>query len=231
VYGEEFGAEGRFDPDGISPLKQILAEQPVYQLSLFSQDDEHSSGNLRCEIFDEERFRGNRYAYIQFPLSRVEGLTGSALFAFVSSLLSALDQIGSLDYAMITIMESSLPATYFREAFSEDLSDEEALNLATWISQSKSCKTKLRGLYWGNLLGPGHLSQIADRSTFMNRLAALVGSQRMTHIRRDMLFFILPSSDVTSDPIVSSVAALLNEHHLLMQPDDRAREIFRRILR
>jgi len=222
------GAEERFDPSEIDPLKQILAENPVYQLSLWSQNDEAATVNLRCEIFDEARFHGNRRAYLQFPMSQVEGRTPGALFAFAGNLLSMLDRIGALDYAMITRMKSSLPAMYFREAFTEDLSDEEALNQATWISQGKTHKTKLRGLYWGNFLGPGHLAQIADRSAFMKRLSELIGNPSISQIRPDTLFFMLPTAEGSADPVTASVASFLKEHDLLMQPDDEARDILRR---
>lgn len=222
------GAEGRFDPGEIDPLKQILAEKPVYQLLLWSQNDETAPANFRCEMFDEARFQGNRHVYLQFPMSRVERMKRGERFAFASNLLSSLNQVGKLDYAMITIMGSSLPATYFREAFTEDLSDEEALNLATWISQSKTHKTKLRGLYWGNFLGPGHLAQLTDKSAFMKRLSGMIGNQQISQIRPDSLFFMLPSAEGISDPIAASVASLLKEQDLLMQPDDRAREILRR---
>jgi hypothetical protein len=127
-------------------------------------------------------------------------------------------------------MSSALPGTYFRGIFTTDLSDDQALDIATWETKIDERKTKLRGLYWGNLIGPGHLSQLKDKQVFIARLEALIGSQCLTTINGDALFFMLPSLDMTSDPVASSVESLLKEEDLLMQPNDQAREMVNRSL-
>ncbi len=225
VYGKRPTNEGRFDPDGVARLKQVITERSLYQLALWSDYDEHPYFDLRSELNDSNRFGFYSYAYIQFPLHHEVNPISTDLFSFVSSLLSSLNRIGQMDYALVTMMDSALPATFFLNVFTTNLSDDEALNLATWKIKLEERKTKLRGLYWGNLLGPGHLSQLTDRQAFLARLEALIGSQRLTTINGDALFFMLPSPDMISDPAAASVESLLKEQDLLMQPDDRAREM------
>jgi hypothetical protein len=145
-------------------------------------------------------------------------------------MVSALNRIGQLDYALVTTMDPALPSSFFRSIFTSNLSDDEALDLATWKLKLNERKTKLRGLYWGNLLGPGHLAQLTDKRAFLSSLETLVGSHRLTTINGEALFFMLPSPDLTSDPVAASVETLLKENDLLMQPDDQAREIVNRSL-
>lgn len=228
--GGELSNEGSFDPDGIDRLKRALAEQPVFELALWSDYDKHPYYDLQSELIGTGRFGGYNYVVVQFPMHHVGNLTSTALFYFVSGLVSALNRIGQLDYALATTMDSALPGSYFRGIFTSNLSDDEALDLATWKLKLDERKTKMRGLYWGNLLGPGHLAQLTDKRAFLSRLETLVGSQSLTTINGDALFFMLPSLDVTSDPVSASVESLLKEYDLLIQPDDQAREMVNRSL-
>jgi hypothetical protein len=222
--------EGSFDPDGTDRLKRALAEQPVFELALWSDYDKHPYYDLQSELIGTGRFGGYNYVVVQFPMLHVGNLPPPALFSFVSSLVSALNRIGQLDYALATTMDPALPGSFFRGIFTSNLSDDEALDLATWKLKLNERKIKLRGLYWGNLLGPGHLAQLIDKQAFLSSLETLVGSHRLTTINGETLFFMLPSPDLTSDPVAASVEALLRENDLLMQPDDQAREMMNRSL-
>src|SRR5258708_18068855 len=128
-------------------------------------------------------------------MQHISNLTPSTLVSLINRFLSALNHIGQLDYALVTTMKPTLPSTYFRNIFTSNLSYDEALNLGTWEHKLDERKIKLRGLYWGNFLGPGHLSQLTDKQAFIAHLVALVGDQRLIIIKGNALFFMLPSPD------------------------------------
>jgi hypothetical protein len=216
--------EGNFDAHGLKHLKRALTEKPIYQLALWSDYSENPYYNLLFELIDKRRFDNYKYAYVQFPMHYLGAFTSSGIFSLVSSTLSEMNRVGQLDYAMVTTMDSSIPASYFRGIFTTNLSDNEALNLATWENKFFKRKTELRDLYWGNLLGSGHLSQVADSQAFIIRLEALIGTERITTID-DALYFMLPSPKVSSDPVADAVKSLLEELDLLMQPDEQAIEM------
>lgn len=225
--------ESPFDTDSTDQLKLVLGEQSVWALALWAGHDEPGKEpyfDLDSELVDTGLVNGYKYTYVHFPMDYIGNLTSITLFSFANSLLSSLNRLGKLDYALIMTMDAALPSTYFHGIFTSGLSDDEALNLATWERKFVERKIRLRGLYWGNLLSAEHLSRLADKGVFIDRLEALVGSHRLATINGDDLFFMLPSSDIATDPVAGSVEALLKEHDLLMQPDDEAKRVVGRLV-
>lgn len=215
--------------EGVDSVRSLLAKYAPLELALWSNFDEPDRAqhlNLYAKLVTGEILSKVRFAYIQFPLERIGHLTSITLFHFVSASLTRLNASGQLDYALVTTMDAQAhPSTYFHGIFTRGLSHIEALNLATWQRNIDQRKTKLRGVYWGNLLGARHLSQLVDRGTFIDRLEALVGSHQLTSLSGDDLFFMLPTSNATTDPVAGSVEALLAEHGLLMEADDDAKKV------
>jgi hypothetical protein len=164
------------------------------------------------------------HAYIQFPSYHVSNLAPNSQFSFIRNLLESLAGIAPLDYALVTLMDDSkFPSTYFRGIYNSRLSYDEILNQAMWQGHIAERKRKLRGIYWGNLMGALHLSSLKDKANFEKRLASLVGYEFIVKINNDNLFFLLPAiaTETSSNNIVHLVEALLREYDLLMQPDGK----------
>jgi hypothetical protein len=151
------------------------------------------------------------------------------ILSLTSQLLRSLNHLGNIDYALLTIMDSSLCQIYFRGIFTSDLSDEEALDIAMWENKYVKRKELARGLFWGNLLSVNHLRRIVDKKKFDERLENYVDDLHTT-INGDDLFFMLPTINTKSDPTAIAVRTLLKEYDLIMEPDDNDREIVSRLV-
>jgi len=223
--GNDISNEINFDPDGVEKLRQALDSGSVCDLALWSDQPKHPYFDLHSELTDEEKTHGYKFMYIQIPTSYIENLPPADTFSLMVSLISSVNQIGRLDYAYVTIMDSALPSTFFRGIGTSNLSKNDVLDLTLWESRRNERRTKLRGVYWGNLLGPHHLARLPDKQAFIVRLETLLGGDRVASVNGNALFFMLPFSDPSLNPVKASIEELLMKYDLLMQPDDEVREM------
>jgi hypothetical protein len=204
-------------------LDKILSKRKIIQLLLWSNsiDPDGSEYRMLDAEFQDYGFDNYKYVCIYFQMGLIENWTIEKIFSFTSNLLNILNHLGKLDYAFITVMDDLFPQTYFREIFTSGLSKEEALNLAMWKRKFVDRKKRLRGLYWGNMLSPGHLAQIVNKREFLEILDTT--GCLYTSINGDDLFFMFPSSGQPT-PAEGKIETLLNKYNLLMHPDDEARD-------
>jgi len=216
--------EANINPESINLLGKVLKDKQIFKLAVWSledEEDESSPDNIHAEVIEINPDTGYKYAFIHFPVKRIENLGPVALFSFASNLVSSLNRLGRLDYALVIIMKPGMPQTYFRDIFAPGLNEEEAANLAMWNRREGERKIRLRGLYRGNLLGRDHLLRLADQNAFKHSLEHLVGGDQMTSINGDDLFFMLPFSNNQSGDKFDKIKELLIENDLLMQPNEK----------
>jgi hypothetical protein len=212
------------DTDGAAKLKQISDSQSICELALSSDRVENPYFELQSEWIETGGSDSYKFMYIQIPMKYVDNLPPADTFSLMVNSITSLNQIGRLDYALVTIMDAVIPSTYFRGIGTSDLSKNDVLDLTVWERRLNERKTKLRGVYWGNLLGPQHIIRLPDKQAFIARLETLLGSDRLVSINGEALFFMLPSSEPSLNPVKASIEELLMEYDLLMQPDDEVRE-------
>lgn len=225
---ENLYIEGYFDKNALYRLEKLIVGSRSFAISIWSDKhiQEDSYYALNSQLTNMVMSGDYKYLFIQIPMDYVLNQISSTLFLFARDLLISLDQIAVIDYALCTQMNSAVAGLFFNGAFTDEISDEEAMDLAIWNSRLDERNTKLRGLYLGNLLGPGHLSQISNQQEFIARLDTLIGNQSIAIINNHSLFFMLPSPNLASDSVAISVHSLLESYNLLMEPDDQARESF-----
>ncbi len=220
---DNFYHEGPFNLENVEKLKLALEHNLISEINLQAVS-EIENGYLNSELIVSEIYNDYKYLYIQFPLSRIVDMPLPTLFLFTSGMLSSLTStLGQPDYAFFTMMDSKIPPAYFRGIMSPGVSYEEALNLIMWERKLSERKSKLRGLYWGNLLGKSHLLGFSI-SEFKGRLELLIGRDYVTMIDEN-LFFLLPSVDMASNNVSESVKVLLTEYGLLMEANDEDRKM------
>ena len=234
-YDDDVGIsnETNINPESINLLEKKLKDKHIFELAVWSLEDEkneNSPDNIHAEVLEINPNAGYKYAYIHFPIKRIESLGPEALFTFVSNLVSSLNNLGRLDYALVAIMKPDMPQTYFRDIFAPGLNEDEAANLAMWNRREGERKIRLRGLYWGNLLGCNHLLRLADQNAFKQSVENLVGRDQITTINGDDLFFMQPFSNHQSGVKFDKIKELLIENDLLMQPNEEDIREARRFL-
>lgn len=214
--------EGKLTLNGKNLLIKALTEKPIKELVLWSDYPEHEYYEFKTEIINTGPFNRYKYVYLELPMDYINRLETTFLFVLVNKLLYDWNQIGQLDYALVTEMDSSLPSTYFSNIFTDDLNKEQALDIATWITNLNERRKKIRGVYWGNLLGPGHLSQANDKMAFISHLETLMKGSKITVIDNKSLFFMFSSPDISNDPIAKEVKSFLKNQNFLMEGDEVA---------
>lgn len=224
--------ESYLNAETLGRLTMSLEKKRISELVLWSAHDNVGKSPYQG-FYAEIRDAGPRYDFesitISFPMELIEGRSMTRVFSLTYQLLKSLNHLGKLDYALLTSIDSSLIATYFRGVFTPNLSEEQALDIAVWEQKFMERKRLLRGLYWGNLLSANHLMSIHNKRDFLDHLEDSVQGLHTT-INGDDLFFMLPTTDTKSDPVAKSVETLLLEYNLLMHPGDDIKQVLRRLI-
>jgi hypothetical protein len=145
--------------------------------------------------------------------------------AWSITLLHSLDKLVEIREFFVTRMEDrKLPYFYFANNFTDGLSFKETLTLVAWENYLEDKSTKLRGLFWGNLLNKNHLKPHGQNRVIM-QLQEILGESNVLTLSSGGVFFTLPKSTT----IKHKVEDLLNDFHLLITPRSQdikeAREI------
>lgn len=226
--------EVELTPSATDKLKLILEHNSIIDLSVWSADearDKKTNLNLYGKITSDTLYGDYNYAYIQFPFESIEQISHESIFPFVKHLIVSLNDIFRLDYALVTRMDDGkLPSMYFHGIYNPALTQDEIINLATWQRQNSERKTHLRGLYWGNLMGKGHLSRLANKESFIAKLKFLLGENSVATVSTNMLFFLLPDRKTAADGLRERITELLEENNLLMHPNSSAMELATRLV-
>lgn len=215
-----------FDTDGTDLLRNVLKDKQISYLTAWSLEDEKNDAfpyDIHSGIFGSNPVSAGKL-YIQFPIKRVENLGAAALFSFVNKLIASLNRLGRLDYALVTTMKPHMPQAFFMDVIDNLIDEEQNANIVMWNRRRSERKSRLRGIYWGNLLGRDHFLRLADVNFFKRSLEKVVGGDHMATINGDDLFFMLSSSDLSSGAQFDEVRELLIENNLLMQPDEEDRK-------
>jgi hypothetical protein len=216
-----------FNPENVRNLQWVFSKKRLTSLILRAENenaDELIYLNLESKIKDFE-VDNYKYVFFHFPMKFIENWSQANLFSFSSDLLASLNQMGRLDYALITTMEAHLVSTFFTDIFTEDLSKEQEMDIAIWGEQFVHRKMKLRNLYWGNLLSASHLARVENKSELIELFA--LSSCLHSPINGDDLFFLFPSDDLAAHS-ASPIRSFLDTHDLLMKLSDDEIRFFKR---
>jgi hypothetical protein len=74
---------------------------------------------------------------------------------------------------------------------------------------------RLRPLYWGNLLGAGHLGAAAHAPDFLDQLEGIVGAGRLSRLRTGQVVFWRPGQAEDQ----RWLEEFLDAHHMFIHPD------------
>jgi hypothetical protein len=217
---EDAGDQFPFDRENLERLEQLSGAEPILDLLIWSEQGGHDPAwEIHTEFVDAKDIHGARYAFFQFPNDLIVQLPEQSQFELVKELFSALNRLGRLDYGFATTMDfAEMPWLYFRGYSLPKLSRDLKLNLALWHRQIREYKKKVRGVYWVNVLGAGHLAALNDRQGFERRLADLIGRESLSTFGQTDLCFRVPSTGTDPNPHVIAVQNHMMEHDLLMLP-------------
>ncbi len=129
--------------------------------------------------------------FIQIMANVVQGFDSS--FGLCQKAIEILSGPFRCFYGLVhPLFGGKYPGLYFRQAaMSAHLSDAEKRNCDEWGATGQTRSRMIRGVYWGNLLGPGHWGGPAEKRERLARRLATECGARISRVG-DLLFFCAP---------------------------------------
>jgi len=193
----------------------------ISSISLFTPDmDKHVSASLHLAVEMNESPDCMR-VYIQ---SKAQWLINDLQrrFDWSIAVLKLLSQFALIENVVVTpLRRTAKPFFYFAGIGNRALTADERLNMLSWDHNQGVFQERLRGVYWGNLLGNTHLQQLPDPMGFINSLKVLLGDKRVKIFDDGRVFFALDNSNRT----LEQVRSLCSQSGLLLIPDNKIRSM------
>lgn len=218
----------RFSNQNIKKLDLILENVKFRNLFFYQSDsrDVLYDSTVIIALDDDTRYKPYRRIYIEMSHNIMSQLEKNGYQKnFFVDLFQGVDQIVDIQYGFITAMaQSKLPAIYFSDVHVSTTDKDEILNLAIWLSKRDKYDKKMRSIYWGNLLGVGHLTTINDENLFLEQLTTLLGKNNVIKFSSGKVFFSV--SDMSNIDIVSEykqrtedLLGILDNFNLIIKSD------------
>ncbi len=209
----------RFLSANTAKLKAVLDHRKLLNLFYYQSPDADVIHNSLLTIsVNISKTRSDcpyKQVYIEFPQDWVTSTDGEDA-EFVSSLLERADALIDCQYGFATkMLRAKLPAIYFADVYVSTLSRAEILNLAVWLNHRKEFTHKIRGLYWVNLLGNGHINEANNANSLIESLQGLLGSEHVRRLPSGKVLFDVPHTPDSTKPLYE----LLNRRHLVVVAD------------
>jgi hypothetical protein len=177
--------------EAASAARQRFARDQTRILDWVTGDvsDDISAG-LIVTIDLATEVKGATRLYVQSNRPEVVAAAAPQLHTWSLAVLGALDQVSPVHYAIVTRMRRSItPYFYFAHMSTTRMTFEESLSLVMWDENNSQHLERVRGVYWGNLLGPTILAQVPDVAALVRFLSEQVGPQNVTRLRDGRIFF------------------------------------------
>lgn len=166
VKEEEFLRELPADVSAQQRYLAELDESGIDQLYLFSPAHENSGrrNDFYIELSKEGVLADFATIIVYWFIDEMSTLDSAWHRAFVLRVILSLGALVELEYGLVEPMSlhDDEGLSFFHGIFTNNLSHEQALDLATWQKYAKQRQEKVRGWYWGNILGRKHAKRLSE---------------------------------------------------------------------